>query len=131
MIDDVRYGGDTPREQGEKVATFALEHNARRIGMIGVVPHADLVLIQQTNPDAILIDLNEAYQRFRLVKSPAEMVFVNIASRMNDAAIDALTAQLRPGVNEYEVARIRRGRVPGKPWLESHPLLPEHSDGGP
>ena len=106
MIDDVRYGGDTPREQGEKVATFASGHNARRIGMIGVVPHADLAMIQQTNPDAILIDLNEDYQRFRLVKSPAEMVFVNIASRMNDAAIDALATQLRPGVNEYEVARI-------------------------
>jgi Xaa-Pro aminopeptidase len=106
MIDDVRYGGDTPHEQGEKVATFASEHNSRRIGMIGVVPHADLAMIQQANPEAILIDLNEAYQRFRLVKSPAEMVFVNIASRMNDAAIDALAAQLRPGVNEYEAARI-------------------------
>jgi Xaa-Pro aminopeptidase len=34
------------------------------------------------------------------------MVFVEIASRMNDAAIEALAAELRPGVNEYEVARI-------------------------
>jgi Xaa-Pro aminopeptidase len=106
MIDDVRYGGDTPSEQGEKVATLASEHNARRIGMIGVIPHADLAMIQQANPEATLIDLNEAYQRFRLVKSPAEMVFVEIASRMNDAAIDALASELRPGVNEYEVARI-------------------------
>ena len=99
--------------------------------MIGVVPHADLAMIQQTNPDAILIDLNEAYQRFRLVKSPAEMVFVDIASRMNDAAIDALATQLRPGVNEYEVARIVEDVYTGKSGLESHPLLPEHSDGGP
>ena len=106
MIDEVRYGGDTPSEQAEQVATIASEHNARRIGMIGVIPHADLAMIQQTNPEAILIDLNEAYQRFRLVKSPAEMVFVEIASRMNDAAIEALAAELRPGVNEYEVARI-------------------------
>ncbi len=106
MIDDVRYGGDTPSEQGEKVATFASGHNARRIGMIGVIPHADLTMIQQTNPEALLIDLNEAYQRFRLVKSPAEMVFVDIASKMNDAAIEALAAELRPGINEYEVARI-------------------------
>ena len=106
MIDDVRYGGDTPAEQAEKVAALASEMNARRIGLIGVVPHADLTTIQQANPGAALVDLNPDYQLFRLVKSPAEMVFVNIASRMNDAAIEALAAELRPGVNEYEVARI-------------------------
>lgn len=106
MVDDVRYGGDTPAEQGEKVAALASGIDARRIGLIGVVSHADLTIIQQANPEAALVDLNPDYQLFRLVKSPAEMVFVNIASRMNDAAIDALAAQLRPGVNEYEVARI-------------------------
>lgn len=106
MIDDVRYGGDTPAEQAENVAALASEMDARRIGLIGVVPHADLTTIQQANPGAALVDLNPDYQLFRLVKSPAEMVFVNIASRMNDAAIEALAAELRPGVNEYEVARI-------------------------
>lgn len=106
VIEDVRYGGDTPAEQADQVANRASERSARRIGMIGVVPHADLTSIQRVNPDAILIDLNHSYQEWRLVKSPAEMVFVDIASRMNDAAIDALAAELRPGVNEYEVARI-------------------------
>jgi len=106
MIEDVHYGGDTPAEQGEKVATLASKRNARRIGLIGVIPHADLTSLQQANPQTTFVDLNAAYQLFRLVKSPAEMVFVDIASRMNDAAIDALASELRPGVNEYEVARI-------------------------
>jgi len=106
VIDDVRYGGDTPAEQAAKVATLASERDVRRIGLIGVVPHADLTSIQRANPEATIIDLNQAYQELRLVKSPAEMVFVDIASKMNDAAIDALAAELRPGVNEYEVARI-------------------------
>lgn len=106
VIDDVRYGGDTPAEQADRVANFASERVARRIGLIGVVPHADLTSIQRANPGAALIDLNGSYQEWRLVKSPAEMVFVDIASKMNDAAIDALAAELRPGVNEYEVARI-------------------------
>jgi len=106
MIEDVRYGGDTPAEQADRVATLASERNARRLGLIGVVPHADVNSIQQANPEATLIDLNHAYQELRLVKSPAEMVFVDIASKMNDAAIDALATELRPGVNEYEVARI-------------------------
>jgi len=106
VIDDVRYGGDTPSEQADQVAAFASERAARRIGLIGVVPHADVTSIQRANPGAALIDLNGSYQEWRLVKSPAEMVFVDIASKMNDAAIEALSAELRPGVNEYEVARI-------------------------
>jgi Xaa-Pro aminopeptidase len=106
VIDDVRYGGDTPAEQADLVAAYASERSARRIGLIGVVPHADLITLQRGNPGATLLDLNGAYQELRLVKSPAEMVFVDIASKMNDAAIEALTAELRPGVNEYEVARI-------------------------
>lgn len=105
-IDDIRYGGDTPAEQGEMVATLAFERNASRIGLIGVVPHTDLETMRAANPGAAILDLNPSYQRFRLVKSRAEMVFVDIASKMNDAAITALAAGLRPGVNEYEVARI-------------------------
>jgi len=106
VIDDIRYGGDTPAEQGEIVASLALDRNAGRIGLIGVVPHSDLETMRTINPGATILDLNASYQRFRLVKSPAEMVFVDIASKMNDAAITALTTELRPGVNEYEVARI-------------------------
>ena len=106
MIDDVRYGGDTPAELGEKVAALAFDHGARRIGMIGVVPHADITALRESNPAATLVDLNGAYQGFRLVKTPAEMVFVDIASRMNDAAVEALATELRPGVNEYQVPRI-------------------------
>lgn len=105
-IDDIRYGGDTPAEQGEMVATLASERNASRIGLIGVVPHTDLETIRAAHPDAAILDLNASYQRFRLVKSRAEMVFVDIASKMNDAAISALSTGLHPGVNEYEVARI-------------------------
>jgi Xaa-Pro aminopeptidase len=106
MIDDVRYGGDTPAEMGAKVAALASEQGAERIGLIGVIPHADLSALREGNPVATLVDLNGPYQSFRLVKTPAEMVFVDIASRMNDAAIEALTLELRPGVNECDVPRI-------------------------
>jgi Xaa-Pro aminopeptidase len=53
-----------------------------------------------------LVDQNPEYQAFRLVKSDDEMAFVRIASRMNDAAVNALATTLRPGVNEREVAHI-------------------------
>ena len=102
MIHDVRYGGDTPAEQASKLSRLLDTIDARRVGLIGVVPHADLLELHSGNRK--LIDLNPAYQAFRLTKSEDEMTFVRIASRMNDAAVEALATTLRPGINEYEVA---------------------------
>lgn len=102
VIADTRYGGDTPADQAAELS--ALLGSTSRVGLIGVVPHGDLEVIR--TPGRQLVDLNSEYQKFRLVKSEAEMVFVRIASRMNDAAVEALANSLRPGVNEYEVARI-------------------------
>ncbi|MDH4116455.1 MAG: M24 family metallopeptidase [Acidimicrobiia bacterium] len=101
-IPDVRYGGDTPAEQADRLASILA--GRRRVGLIGVVPHADLTVLTEAGLETI--DLNPEYQSFRLVKTEAEMAFVRIASRMNDAAIDALATTLRPGMNEFEVARI-------------------------
>jgi Xaa-Pro aminopeptidase len=104
VIEDVRYGGDTPAEQASRLVALLDRRGADRVGLIGVVPHADLMTLQAGNRR--LVDLNPQYQAFRLVKSEDEMVFVRIASRMNDAAIAALADTLRPGINEYEVAHI-------------------------
>ena len=106
VIDDVRYGGDTPAEQAQSVADLLISAKGQRVGLIGVVPHGDLEIIRAADSGIELVDMNPHYQAFRLVKSEAEMVFIRIASRMNDAAIDALSRGLRPGINEYEAARI-------------------------
>ncbi|MDP2622432.1 MAG: hypothetical protein Q8Q29_01375, partial [Actinomycetota bacterium] len=106
VIEDIRYGGDTPTEQAGGLASLLARAGARRIGLIGVVPHGDLAILQRVIPTGEFIDMNPAYQAFRLVKSEQEMVFVRIASRMNDAAVDALARSLGPGMNEYEVAEI-------------------------
>jgi Xaa-Pro dipeptidase len=106
MIDDIRYGGDTPAEQAEQLAGILARHGCQRVGLIGVVPHADVDTLHRVVDEVELVDLNPAYQSFRLVKTEDEMTFVRIASRMNDAAIAALATELKPGVNELDVARI-------------------------
>lgn len=106
VISDVRYGGDTPAEQAAAVGDFLSEHGVADVGLIGVVGHGDMEVLHSALPDAGFRDMNPAYQSFRLVKSDDEMTFVRIASRMNDAAVAALADQLRPGINETEVARI-------------------------
>jgi len=105
-IDDIRYGGDTPGVQAEQVARLLISRKATRIGLIGSIPHGDLEVMRRLLGEVSLIDLHDHYQLFRLVKSEAEMVFTRVASRMNDATIAALADQLRPGMHEYEVARV-------------------------
>lgn len=104
VIDDVRYGGDTPVDQAEELV--GLLQGCRRIGIIGVVPHGDYNILMAGLPESTFVDLNSDYQQFRLAKTEDEMTFVRIASAMGDAAIDALANQLRPGINETDVARI-------------------------
>ncbi len=104
VLDDVRYGGDTPRDQAAQVVD--LLQGCRRVGMIGVVPHGDYDVVRAGIPEAVFVDMNRDYQAFRLAKTDDEMTFVRIASAMGDAAIEALADQLRPGINEYDVAKI-------------------------
>lgn len=102
MIDDTRYGGDTPDAQSAAVAKQL--DGCRRIGLIGVVPHRDYASFAAIG--ATMVDLNPAYQAFRLPKTEDEMTFVRIASAMGDASVEALANQLRPGLNERTVAEI-------------------------
>lgn len=104
VVDEVVYGGDTPADQARAVASRL--HGSRRVGLIGSIPHDDLAILQAEAAGCELVSLNPAYQEFRLVKSSEEMIFTRIASRMNDVAVEALAAQLEPGIDERQVARI-------------------------
>ena len=105
-LEDVRYGGDTPSEQASTLAADLARRGSNRVGLIGVVPHADYDTLRSALPGAAFVDLNGQYQSFRLIKSEAEMVFTRIGSRMNDAAVAALAASLKPGMKERDVAHI-------------------------
>jgi Xaa-Pro dipeptidase len=49
------------------------------------------------------VDLNAAYTRLRLVKSPEEIEWIRHAARLTDKGVDALREAARPGVSEYEL----------------------------
>jgi Xaa-Pro dipeptidase len=104
VVDDLVYGGDTPADQAREMASRL--HGSRRVALIGSVPHDDLTVLRTHAPESEFLSLNPAYQEFRLVKSPEEMNFTRIASRMNDFAVEALAAQLEPGIDERQVAHI-------------------------
>ena len=107
-IDDVQYGGDSPVEAAEKVAAKLKDAGAagKRIGVIGPQRHGDAVLMQAALPGSEWVDLNTAYRALRLFKSDEELVFMRLAASYNDRAVEAMEAQIKPGINEREIAQM-------------------------
>lgn len=108
VIDDIRYGGDTPAEQADYVASTLRDYvgNGERIGLIGPIRHADAATFQSELPSAEWMDLNQEYRALRLVKSEEELAYTRLASSFNDDAVAAMEEQIRPGVNEREIAQM-------------------------
>lgn len=106
VVDDVRYGGDTDHDQIDAVVA-ELAHRglaSTGIGGIGPIPFSDAMRISELGRR--LVDLTGPYQQLRFVKSEEELRFIAVASSFNDRAIEALGAELRPGLPEYAIARI-------------------------
>jgi Xaa-Pro dipeptidase len=84
---DVRWIGEQPLE------TARAEVERRGGGRIGVIgPPLDGA-----------VDMNAAYTRLRLVKSPEEIEWIRHAARLTDAGVAALRGLARPGVDEREL----------------------------
>ncbi len=106
-VDDVRYGGDTDGDQADAVAA-ELAHRglgSAGIGGIGPIPFSDEARMSRERGGRF-VDLTGPYQQLRFVKSEEELRFIGVASLFNDRAIEALAAELRPGLPEYAIARI-------------------------
>ncbi len=50
-----------------------------------------------------VVNLNPAYTRLRLRKSPEEVAALRYAAALSDAAVAALAESLRPGATDYEI----------------------------
>jgi len=107
-IDDVRYAGDSPDDASETVAAALKDAGAqgKRIGVIGPQRHRDASIIQTALPSSELVDLTPSYQALRLVKSEEELGYMRLAASFNDQAIEAMQAQIKPGINEREIAQM-------------------------
>lgn len=108
VVEDVRYGGDTPAEQGHTVAHALERHGCagRRVGLIGPIRHADVLAFAETLPGTTFVDLNADYRAFRLVKSEEELHWTRVASAFNDRAVEEMERNIVPGINEREIARM-------------------------
>ncbi len=111
---DVRWGGPSTIDSvlAELVARGAA---ADRVGAVGVVPmHYHKALAAKFGEIA---DLNRAYFGLRLVKSEEELDWYRISARLSDLSVEALSRDLRPGIDEGDIAAIIEGAY--APWRAS------------
>ena len=107
---DVRWAGPSIAES----ATDELRRRGgagRSVGVIGPVGfglHGRLADAAQE-----VVDMNPHYFRMRMRKSDEELEWLKVGVRLTDLGVDALCAELRPGLSEHELANtVERAYVP-------------------
>ncbi len=97
------------KDYDPELAAKALEpfRNAT-IGYVGTyqMSYAMLDYIKRTFPKARFVDASELVDRIKVIKSPQEMELVKRAALMQDGAMRAAFAAIKPGMRDTEVAAV-------------------------
>ena len=89
---------------------------ARRVGFVGGLPVFFYKALGAKFGE--VADLNRAYVNLRLVKSPEEIEWYRVAARLSDLSVEALARDMRPGMDERDLAAIIEAAY--TPWRASN-----------
>jgi Xaa-Pro aminopeptidase len=80
------------------------------IGLLGpaAISHAMVDHLTKHLPRATFVDASDMVDRIKAVKSPEEIGLIRRMTAMQDAAAEAVTKALRPGLRDMEVVEIAR-----------------------
>ena len=95
---DVRWGGPST---ATTMAEILARRAPARVGAIGPLTMGASSKLAGVAP---LVDMNEAYTRLRMIKSPEEIEFLEVGAALTDRAMEAVATNARPGVSELELA---------------------------
>lgn len=116
VVDDVRWGTyPMPREIVKRVRSG--DTRDRRIGVVGISSrHDDLIPHghYETFDDQLrgeLVDVTEAFERLRYVKSSSEIEWIERDAELTDHGLRALVEAIEPGVREHELRAAFEGAV--------------------
>ena len=76
----------------------------RRIGVSARTMSAATIRFLSVSPGVRIVDLDEILVPLRAIKSDTELAVLQASSRICDAVMADITASLRPGRTEYEIA---------------------------
>jgi Xaa-Pro dipeptidase len=74
------------------------------VAVIGPLPHAAHLALGDVA--GRVVEMSADYARLRLVKSAEEIDWLRVGCELTDRAVNALAAELRPGLTEHELADI-------------------------
>jgi Xaa-Pro aminopeptidase len=87
-----------------------------RLGLVGVnatfgmgMPHQHHATLRRLLPDLELVEVTAELAALRAVKSDEELRWLRRAAELTDRAVEALRAEVRPGIPEYALLAIVEG----------------------
>jgi Xaa-Pro aminopeptidase len=92
-----------------ELAASALEPYARAtIGLVGTYQMSFAVVdyIKRRFPNATYVDASDMVDRIKVIKSPEEMELIRRTTRMQDGAMKAAFAAVKPGMRDSDVSAI-------------------------
>lgn len=111
----IEWGGYDPAATlGRRLTSTGLSR--ARLGLVGVnrtfevgMPYRHYTALREALPDLVPVDVTAEFARLRTIKSDEEITWLRRAAALTDRAIEALAAQVRPGLPEYALAGIIEG----------------------
>ena len=97
------------KEYDAELAATAIKPFAKSvIGYVGTyqMSYATLDYVKRTFPQARFVDATDMVDRIKVIKSPEEMELVKRAALMQDGAMRAAFAAVKPGMRDTEVAAV-------------------------
>jgi Xaa-Pro aminopeptidase len=100
---DVRWGA----KGGGALAIDELLARGAKGKTVGVIGTFNLGYFERLQAAGFrLVDANKIYTRLRLIKSDEEIEWTRIGAALSDAGLEGLASNMRPGMNEHELAAL-------------------------
>jgi len=107
----------TDEYQAELVVSDFKTRNCRAVGVAGggVLPHKFITRIERELAPIRLVDMTEAIDWLKAIKSPEEIVAIRRAARMQDDIFARLLAKVKPGMRDTDITALAQyeGRLLG------------------
>ena len=107
----------TDEYQAELVVSDIKRRNYRAVGIAGggALPHKFMIRIERDLAPMRLIDMTDAVDWLKAIKSPEEIAAIRRAARMQDEIFARLLAKVRPGMRDTDITALAQyeGRLLG------------------
>lgn len=110
MAHDCEVAGVEERTTDSLFATLDRGGPARRVGLVGPLPHAVRTALEART---MVVELDDEYVGMRVRKSAEELAWMRHAAMLTDASADALVAAAVPGATELDLVAAVEGAYAG------------------